>query len=241
MKTVTENQETYSVNGVTTEPTAHQWWDLGFGIETYSCIKVDKIKIMGEQSAGKELQFPPPGASLPQGDPCPNAVYTPPGFSLNPRPVFPTAVISAHNSSATPWSNVHYTICTQDCFCILGEGLQLPKILQLSFQSWEPASKNTQHHSSATGQLCIAAPQGSQQQSKSTKSFKPPPPNSKGYCLTAETMSLETKQQRAWHCSLPSEIRSSKEQLGLFCTVPSAHLSKHLKPSARADFQGWSI
>lgn len=42
---------------------------------------------MGQQLTGKELQSPPPGASLPHGDPCPNPVHTPPGFSLSPRPV----------------------------------------------------------------------------------------------------------------------------------------------------------
>lgn len=48
----------------------------------------------------KELQSPPPGASLPQGDPCPNPVCAPPGFSLSPRSAFSTAVIWACNSSA---------------------------------------------------------------------------------------------------------------------------------------------
>lgn len=101
-------------------------------------------------------------------------VHTPPGLSLSPRSVcLPHSCNPSTQSSATPWSNVHYMTGTQDCICIPGEGLSLPKIHQLSFQSLEPASKNTQHHSSATGQLCRAAPQGSQQQSKSTNSSNP--------------------------------------------------------------------
>lgn len=127
MKTVTEklriNHKRYSAM------TRLRVWDRNF-FQHQSWLNQGNGRGMNR----KELQSPPSGASLPQGDPCPNPVCTPPRFSLSPRSAFSTAVMYACNSSATPWSNVHYRTryMYKTVSVSLARGYSFPK---LSFQS----------------------------------------------------------------------------------------------------------